>query len=218
MTFVKICGIKTAKDLKIVLSASPDATGFIVEVPVKTPRKIDREMAASLVASVPEWMLTVAVLMPESVGEAVRILDTVKPDLAQIHCDMDSNALAKIKEQAGVALIKMIGIDGDTDPDKLLSDIYEITGIVDFILLDSKTAHGSGGTGKVHDWSISNVITERSPIPVILAGGLDHLNVADAINAVGPFGVDTASGVETDGSKDSKKVKQFVATVKRFSD
>ncbi|OFV68238.1 MAG: phosphoribosylanthranilate isomerase [Candidatus Syntrophoarchaeum caldarius] len=218
MTFVKICGIKTRKDLEVVIGASPDAAGFIVEVPVKTPRKIRRETAASLVASVPEEILSVAVLMPESVDEAVSILDTVRPDMAQIHCEMDVDALARIKEETGVDLIKVIGIDADTDPYKLISDLCEMDGIVDFILLDTKTALKSGGTGKVHDWSISRVITERSPIPVILAGGLDHLNVADAIKTVEPFGVDTASGVETGGSKDPEKVKKFVTAAKRFSD
>ncbi|MHC1569640.1 MAG: phosphoribosylanthranilate isomerase, partial [Candidatus Syntropharchaeales archaeon] len=67
MTFLKICGIRTEKDLGIVLGSGLDAVGFIVEVPVETPRKIDRWVAASLVESVPAGVLAVAVLMPGSV-------------------------------------------------------------------------------------------------------------------------------------------------------
>ncbi len=217
MTFVKICGIKTEKDLKIVLGSGVDAVGFIVEVPVATPRKIDRRTASVLVDSVPEGILAVSVLMPESVDEAVAILELVKPDAVQIHNDMDPGALRELKERTGLSLIKVIGVSEGMNLDVVLSKVDKVSGLADFILLDTKTSGRSGGTGKVHDWSVSAEICRRSQIPVILAGGLNHTNVEDAIRSVKPYGVDTASGVETGGIKHPGKVKKFVDAAKRSS-
>ncbi|VUT27569.1 MAG: N-(5'-phosphoribosyl)anthranilate isomerase [Candidatus Syntrophoarchaeum sp. GoM_oil] len=217
MTFVKICGIKTEKDLKIVLGSGVDAVGFIVEVPVATPRKIDRRTASALVESVPEGVLAVSVLMPGSVDEAVAILDLVKPDAVQIHNEMDPGALRELKERTGLSLIKVIGVSEGMSLDAVLSEVDALSGLADFILLDTKTSGQSGGTGKVHDWGISAEICRRSPIPVILAGGLNHTNVEDAIRSVKPYGVDTASGVETESIKDPDKVKKFVDAAKRSS-
>jgi phosphoribosylanthranilate isomerase len=215
MTFLKICGIRTKKDLGIVLESGVDAVGFIVEVPVETPRKIDRETAASLINSVPAGVLAVAVLMPGSVAEAVEILDVVKPDLVQIHNDMDTGALKALKERAGLPLIKTIGVSPGMSLDAVLSEVENVSEIAELILLDTKTPRKSGGTGRVHDWGISAALCRKLSVPVILAGGLDHSNVRDAIRSVKPYGVDTASGVETRGMKDPDKVRRFVEAVRQ---
>jgi phosphoribosylanthranilate isomerase len=84
---------------------------------------------------------------------------------------------------------------------------------VDAILLDSPSAAGGGGTGKVFDWRLA----EDAPggIPLVLAGGLDASNVADAIDKVHPFGVDTCTGVESEpGRKDPRKLRRFIAAAK----
>ena len=86
--------------------------------------------------------------------------------------------------------------------------------IVDGILLDSSAAGKVGGTGAVHDWSVSRAVVEAVNIPVILAGGLTPDNVKDAVKSVLPYAVDTASGIETDGMKDEKKICRFVREVR----
>jgi phosphoribosylanthranilate isomerase len=68
-----------------------------------------------------------------------------------------------------------------------------------------------GGTGRVHDWSVSRAIRQRVDVPLYLAGGLKAENVADAIRAVAPFGVDVCSGVRTDGKLDERKLVAFMA-------
>ena len=99
--------------------------------------------------------------------------------------------------------------------EKTLDYINSISHIADAVILDTKTKTLTGGTGAVHDWGISSTIVAKSPIPVILAGGLNPDNVASAVSAVSPYGVDTASGVETERKKDREKVRRFIAQSRR---
>jgi phosphoribosylanthranilate isomerase len=88
---------------------------------------------------------------------------------------------------------------------------------VDAILLDSGNQKLAvkelGGTGRTHDWSLSRAIRESIDIPLFLAGGLTPENAAEAIEAVGPFGLDLCSGVRTDGKLDAMKLRRFFAAV-----
>ena len=86
----------------------------------------------------------------------------------------------------------------------------EIKPFVDAILLDSSVRGKSGGTGTIHNWTISRSITKSSSLPVILAGGLHHGNVAEAVRIVGPYAVDTASGAEINGKKDEEMIRLFI--------
>lgn len=89
---------------------------------------------------------------------------------------------------------------------------------VDAILLDSGNQRLAvkelGGTGRIHDWSLSRSIRERIGIPLFLAGGLTPENVGQAIEEVGPFGLDVCSGVRTEGKLDATKLKQFFRAVR----
>jgi phosphoribosylanthranilate isomerase len=84
---------------------------------------------------------------------------------------------------------------------------------VDGLLLDSGSrslpVKVLGGTGQIHDWQISRAIREAVDIPIFLAGGLNPNNVGEAIQRVGPFGVDVCTGVRTNGSLDERKLVQF---------
>ena len=72
-----------------------------------------------------------------------------------------------------------------------------------------------GGTGRRHDWQLSREIRERAPVPVFLAGGLGPHNVREAIEAVGPYGLDVCSGVRTEGRLDPRKLEAFMREVER---
>ncbi len=207
---VKICGMKGPDSVMMAVKYGADAVGFITEVPVSTPRKIDRETARELVASTPPLVSTVMVCMPDSLENALELARFVQPDAVQVHSSMSREDLGTLKEDTGVKLIKTIHIDGRTDVGNALDEIKGLYNIADAILLDTKIDGKTGGTGTVHDWARSAEITLHSSLPVILAGGLNPGNVADAIRTVRPYGVDTASGVETGGVKDEDKVMTFI--------
>ncbi len=207
---VKICGMKDLDSVMTAVKYGADAVGFITEVPVSTPRKIDRETARELVATTPPFVCTVMVCMPDSLDNALELASFVQPDAVQVHSPMSQEDLRTFKENAGVKLIKTIHIDSGTDVGSVVDEIYGLNDIADAILLDTKIDGKTGGTGTVHDWARSAEITLHSSLPVILAGGLNPGNVADAVRTVRPYGVDTASGVETGGVKDEDKVMMFI--------
>ncbi|MEA1944026.1 MAG: phosphoribosylanthranilate isomerase [Euryarchaeota archaeon] len=212
-TRVKICGNKTIEDVNHAVVYGADAVGFITEVPVKSPRKIDYKTAKYLIEQVPVFVDSVLVIMPEDLDSAMTLIAETRPSCVQIHNDLPNNELAIISKTFEVRLIKTIAVPEDasyTIVDHIVSRIDSLTGIADAILLDTSTGARSGGTGKVHDWGISAEIVQRSKLPVILAGGLTPDNVYDAIRQVRPFAVDTASGVETDGKRDHDKVRLFI--------
>jgi phosphoribosylanthranilate isomerase len=87
-------------------------------------------------------------------------------------------------------------------------------GVADAILLDTFKDGELGGTGIVHDWSLSAILAKELRVPVILAGGLNALNVGEAIRTVRPYAVDVSTGVETNGRKDREKVESFIKEVR----
>ncbi len=215
-TRIKICGNTNPADLAHAIACGADAVGFITDVPVRSPRKIDTETAKELIKQVPVFVESVLVIMPDDLGSAMALIRKTRPTCVQIHSDLPLSELAEISKT--VKLIKTIAVPTDAPSgiaDHIISRIDALAGIADAILLDtstrSRTGTGakSGGTGKVHDWRISAEIVKRSGLPIILAGGLTPDNASDAIRKVHPYAVDTASGVETDGKRDPGKVRRF---------
>ena len=206
---VKICGIKTEHDLAVAINAGADAVGFITDVPVDSPRKITLPEASRLISKVPVFVTTVLVIMPENAHEALRMIQAARPAAVQIHNDLALSELKKIRETR-VKLIKTLPVSQDAQVDTLINRIQELSGVADAVLLDTARDGKTGGTGIPHNWEVSSKVVMNAGIPVILAGGLKPDNVRDAVKCVRPYAVDTASGVETDGKKDVKKVKDFI--------
>ncbi|MCL7412547.1 MAG: phosphoribosylanthranilate isomerase [ANME-2 cluster archaeon] len=211
---IKICGMSDRISVRMAVHHGADAVGFITEVPVDTPRNIARKTARDLVACTPPFVTSVMVCMPDDPAQAVELIDCVRPDAVQIHNYLTVEELNTIKKATRVKLIKTVPVDPDTDIGNTIAYISRLQHTVDAILLDTNIGGRTGGTGAVHDWTISQAITASSPLPVILAGGLKPENVAEAVRTVRPYAVDTASGVETGGSKDENKVKTFIRQVK----
>lgn len=210
-TRIKICGNTNPDDLDHAIACGADAVGFITDVPVRSPRKIDAETAKRLIGQVPVFVDSVLVIMPQDIDSAMALIAETSPSCVQIHNDLSINELAIISKT--IKLIKTIAIPEDASSeivDHITSRIEELAGIADAILLDTGIGSRSGGTGAVHDWRVSAEIVQRSELPIILAGGLTPDNVADAARQVHPYAVDTASGVETDGVRDPEKVRLFV--------
>ncbi|MDI6888680.1 MAG: phosphoribosylanthranilate isomerase [Methanocellales archaeon] len=213
MTKVKICGITNATDLGLAIECGADAIGFITDVPVDTPRKIDAATAASLSKKVPVFVTSVLVTMPKSADEAISLIKKVRPRAVQIHSDLAVKEIQYLREQMDIPVIKTVGV---SDFAGAISRINEVEDFADAILLDT-VGDGPGGTGTTHDWRISAEIVRRCSIPVILAGGLRPENVFQAVSIVKPYAVDVASGVETNGRKDASKLNAFIREVKRAS-
>ena len=210
---IKICGIKTEYDLAAAINSGADAVGFITDVPVDSPRKITLAEASRLISKVPLFVTTVLVIMPENAHQAVRMIQAARPVAVQIHNALPLSELVKIKE-TGVKLIKTIQVCRDSRADMLIKQIKQFSGVADAILLDTALDGKTGGTGVPHNWEVSSKVVLNAGIPVILAGGLKPENVGDAVKCVRPYAVDTASGVETDGKKDQKKVMDFINNVR----
>lgn len=208
MTWVKVCGLRDTEELRMVLACRPDAVGFVVEVPVDSPRSLERGRAAKLIRLVPSEVETVAVVMPRDPSEALVLVEATGASTVQVHSAMPSEGLAELREHAGCRLICAIPA---SPAGEVLRRIASLANAADAVLLD---APNGGGSGVVHDWGKSATVAQRSPLPVILAGGLGPSNVAHALRRVSPWGVDASTRLETNGRKDPLKVARFLQEVR----
>ncbi len=206
---VKICGIKTERDLGMAVNAGADAVGFITEVPVDSPRKISLDDASRLISKVPMFVTSVLVIMPENAEQAIQMIHKANPGVVQVHNTLAISELKKIRE-TGVKLIKTIPVPPNAEAEVLIKQVSELSGVADAVLLDTSLDGKTGGTGTPHNWEVSSEIVLHAGMPVILAGGLNPENVNAAVRTVRPYAVDTASGVEIDGRKDEHKVLDFI--------
>jgi len=187
---VKICGHTTHEDLAASVAAGADAVGVIAAVDVETPREVSVSEAAQLFAAVPPLATGVLVTMPDSVADAVELVGRTSPDAIQVHGTLDPDAVADLRERVHVDVIAAIDAENEA--------LAAYADAADALLVDTPAADGGGGTGRTHDWERTRDRTADLDVPIVLAGGLTPANVADAIAAVEPFGVDVASGVERD--------------------
>lgn len=206
---VKICGIKSERDLMMAVNAGADAVGFITEVPVDSPRNISLSVASQLITCVPVFVNSVLVIMPKNADEAVNMIYAARPTAVQIHNALPLVELIKIRE-TGVRIIKTIPVSEHADTEMLIDLIKDLSGIADAVLLDTAIDGKIGGTGISHNWELSGKVVLSAGMPVILAGGLTPANVSEAVQKVRPYAVDTASGVETNGKKDETKILDFI--------
>ncbi|MBU4202015.1 MAG: phosphoribosylanthranilate isomerase [Candidatus Altiarchaeales archaeon] len=201
---VKICGITRKEDALLVAGLGADAIG-IVNVR-ESKRFTSLEKAKEIFHSVPPFVSRVIVIAPANLDEVRRVEET-GADHIQLHGEESPEFVKEIRENSGLKIIKQIPVVDENSIEA--ARIY--SSLVDAILLDTKVRDTMGGTGKTHDWSISRKIVESVDKPVILAGGLNPDNVAEAIKGIGPYAVDIASGVEAElGIKDPEKVRRFI--------
>ncbi|MEA1985073.1 MAG: phosphoribosylanthranilate isomerase [Euryarchaeota archaeon] len=218
VTRVKICGMRSAEDIGLAVRYGADAVGFITEVPVDTPRKLDIATAARLISQVPVFVDPVLVIMPGSGEQAVEMIEATQPSIVQIHNRLDATGLNIIRENTDVDIVRTFSIPRDREfmAEQLISQVGELVDdqLVDGVLLDTSTGSKVGGSGLTHDWAISEEIVKGVDVPVMVAGGLDPDNVGECVRRVRPYAVDTASGIETDGVKDETKIERFVKEVR----
>jgi len=216
MIKVKICGITNLEDARAAISFGADAVGFLVgKLHPSTSRFLSPEQVSEIVAHLPPFCSTVLVTHLSRPSELIPLLKITNVTTLQLHGETTPPEAIKLKQQ--LPLLKTYKAVHVFD-DSTIQEASQYVGSVDGIILDTaiKATGQVGGTGKTHDWSISKRIVHSTPLPVILAGGLNPENVADAIRLVRPYAVDVNSGVSNpDGTKDHKKLSLFISLAKR---
>ena len=189
--FVKICGLTTPEGVDAALAAGADAIGFVFAPSV---RRVTPAEAAALAVPARGRALCVAVTLHPTTVEVEEIFDIFSPDLIQTDIE-DVAALSPRARARWLPVLREGAMLPECLPERVL---YE--GAV-------------SGTGRTADWARAQALVERTE--VLLAGGLNPGNVADAIRAVRPWGVDVSSGVEsTPGTKSSSKITDFVVVAR----
>lgn len=227
MVRVKLCGLMSEGDIDMAEAAGADALGFVTEYPVPVPWNMHRDQSAALIKHASPFVTTVAVVG----GPVETMLDiamTVRPRVLQLHGD---ETLGMVKEVCdalagtGIRVIKALRIDVDTGEARFtVPEPVEAAGIlaksgIAALVIDSKTSSRPAGTGVTLDWDVVSGIREAIYLPLILAGGLNAGNVAEAIATVRPYAVDVISGVEGKrGVKDSDKMCEFVKVAKGWNE
>lgn len=200
MARAKVCGLTRDADVRAAVDAGADALGFIVDVDVDTPREITPATAEALIESVPPFVTTTLVTMPDSAAQAVTLAELVGADAIQIHGLPPGDVAVVVADFHG-AVVPAVSTD----------EVAEYASVGHALLVDTPSEDGGGGTGETHDWEATRAATAELDRPVVLAGGLGPENVTDAVTAVDPYAVDVASGVEREGGvKDHDAVRAFV--------
>lgn len=217
-TRVKVCCIASIEEAKLAISAGADALGLVAAMPSGPGAIPDAEIAA-IAAAAPPAVATFLLTSGTSAGAITDHVRRTRPTAVQIVSPIGPAESAKLSESAShTKRVQVIHVEGP-EAQKLI-ELY--APYVDAFLLDSGRPNALvrelGGTGRVHDWSISAAFVQRSPIPVFLAGGLTSSNVGEAIRRVRPFGVDLCSGVRTDGRLDPAKLAVFMREVRATDD
>lgn len=200
-TRVKICGITRLEDALTAVDLGVDAIGLVFYAP--SPRNVEIVAAAKIARQIPAFASVVGLFVNAEPRWIEEVIAKVGLDLLQFHGDETPTDC----ERFGLPYIKAIRVKADTNLVQYARDFASAKAL----LLDTYTEGVTGGTGQVFDW---NLIPNTLPKPVILAGGLQANNVAQAIGQVKPYAVDVSGGVEaTKGVKDAKKMAAFMQQV-----
>jgi phosphoribosylanthranilate isomerase len=212
--WIKICGNTSLKDALLAVEAGADALGFVF---APSPRRVTVAQVAAIVPHLPETVEKIGVFVDAPLEEIVSTVQACGLTGVQLHFDAEPELPARLHEHLGpeVRILRVMhfGAESTEDHAAQLAE-HARNPHVHAVLVDSQTATAVGGTGIIFDWAEARktVFSESGKLKLIAAGGLNPENVAEAINALRPWGVDVASGVEAaPGRKDPAKMQEFVA-------
>jgi phosphoribosylanthranilate isomerase len=209
----KICCISSIEEAALAIECGASALGLVSHMP-SGPGVISDERIAEIAATVPPAIGTFLLTSRQNVDDIVAQQRFCRTNTIQI-CDHLTEGIHRDLKDAlpGISVVQVVHVTGPES----VEEAARVAPHVDAILLDSGNqklvVKELGGTGRIHDWTLSRAIRERIDIPLFLAGGLTPENVAQAIEEVGPFGLDLCSGVRTDGKLDEAKLKRFFSAV-----
>ncbi|WP_457103925.1 phosphoribosylanthranilate isomerase [Methylobacterium sp. P5_C11] len=209
-TRIKICGLSTEPTLTAALEAGVDWIG-LVHFP-RSPRHVALARAAVLSARARGRAERVVLLVDPDDALVAAVLEAVDPDLIQLHGRESPVRVAAIRALTGRPVMKALGLAARED----LAILPAYTAVADRILLDAKAPPDAvlpGGNGRAFDWGI--LAGCDLPPGTMLSGGLDAVNVAEAVTRTGITAVDVSSGVESaPGVKDPDRIAAFVAAAR----
>lgn len=208
MTRVKICGIKSLEDARAAVELGADALGFLVEIEGAN-NSIGAATASAFISQLPPFVTTTVVTLETDPRRLSKLARATGAQMMQLQGEVTPDDVRALKALMFYLKISVAIHAGD----RAFERAKNFEDSADAILLDSAISEtgARGGTGKTHDLDASRKIVESLSIPVILAGGLNPANVAEAIEKVKPYAVDVQTGVSNpDGSKDLEKVKIFI--------
>ncbi len=194
MTWVKVCGLTHPDDVAVAVAAGADAVGFVTAA--GSPRRVPLRDVRALADGIPVVTVLVTVDMPAAelvaaaFGAEVGAVQPAGAHAAQAAADARAAGLWVLRPVHVAGAVDLTGVPADQMP-----------------LLDTRVGDAAGGTGVTWDWSLATGVERR----YVLAGGLGPDNVAAAVAAARPWGVDASSGLEAaPGRKDPDKVRRFV--------
>lgn len=207
---IKICGIRRDEDVRCLNESLPDYAGFVF---APSRREVTPEQAMTLRRKLDRRIQVFGVFVNAPVEMICERVREGSIDAVQLHGDETERDIQKLRERISVPIIKAVRV-------RETADIHSADRLsCDFLLLDTYSSAGYGGTGKSFAWEL---IPEKLAHPFFLAGGLDEHNIRQAIRQVrgrycgdgccgaGCCGVDVSGGVETDGVKDGQKIARIV--------
>jgi phosphoribosylanthranilate isomerase len=213
MIRVKICGLADIEHITVAAEAGADFAGFVF---AESRRYVSPEVILPLVRTIRDRKQR-----PSIVGVFANApIDTVNSIVEYCHLDsvqLSGNETWQYCLQIKRPVIKVLHITQSTTTDQVLAEIengnrsLKNKGLA--FLLDSKSDTQFGGTGIAFDWKVAKEVAAF--FPVIIAGGLNPENVKTLITKTTPWGVDVSSGVETEGLKDSEKIRSFIKAVRQ---
>ena len=211
---IKICGITSPKDAQWAALAGADAIGL--NFYEKSKRFISPEAAESIVKVVPERVSKVGLFVNSPVTEIRQIADRLGLDSVQLHGDEPPEDIAALGNRVVLRAFRCTG-NGFAHIGEYLESCRATSCLPSALLLDAHITGQYGGTGQVADWDLlSGSHAMFAELPLVLAGGLTPFNVSEAIAAVRPNAVDSATGVESaPGKKDLMMLRAFVTASKK---
>lgn len=214
---VQIFEVQTPEEAAALVRLGVDHIGVLVG-DGSFPRELSIAQTKAIFAAVPVGHTRVALSLSPTLEEVARVVEETKPDMVQVQAEIEDFSVTMTRALKlrfpEVSIMRAIPVIDEASIETAAS----YRGVADFLLLDSYDLgkRQFGALGRTHDWSLSRRIVDEVGIPVILAGGLGPENVAAAISAVRPAGVD--SKTRTDrldrSGKDLAKVHAFVAAAK----
>jgi phosphoribosylanthranilate isomerase len=203
---IKFCGITSVADAELAVANGAWAIGLILWPESK--RACEPGEGIRISNAVRRKVEVAGVFVNQSLDEIAALVDMLQLSIVQLHGEEGPAFATEVRRRTGAKVIKAQSI-------RLASDVLAVQAFhaIDYHLLDTYREGQRGGTGETFDW---RMLSRRSTdVPLIMSGGLNPENVAEAITATDPFAVDVASGVElSPGVKDPVKLKAFAAAVR----
>ena len=214
-TRVKICCISSVEEAKTAIELGADAIGLVAKMP-SGPGPIPDDLIHRIAKEVPPPVATFLLTSETSAVEIIKHHRRTETNTIQIVDLLSEGTYSMIKDALpSVRIVQVIHVIDEASVDLAIKLSVE----VDALLLDSGNPNlrvkELGGTGRVHDWTLSRRIRENASCPVFLAGGLKPENVKEAIEAVNPYAIDVCSGVRTNGVLDREKAAAFIANIRQ---